>query len=49
MRWPVDTTVTNGLSFIVNSKVEVKDASILYEMSHQEGNEGSEGNNYEEW
>jgi hypothetical protein len=39
----------NSLSFIINLKQEVIDASILYEMSCKEGNERCQGDNYEEW
>ena len=36
----IDIGVTNGLSFIVNLKEGVTNASILREVSRQKGNEG---------
>ena len=45
----VDEYGLNLLSSITNSKQEVQDASILYEVSRQKGNEGRQGNNHEEW
>jgi len=44
----IDIAVTNGLSFIVNVKEEVRDASILYEMPGQEGDEKPKGDYDEE-
>jgi hypothetical protein len=44
----LDTAVTNGLSLAVNLKEEVRDASILYEMQSQEGNEESQDHYNEE-
>ena len=38
----------NSLPFIIK-KGRRTNASILYEMPSQKGNEGCQGNNYEEW
>ena len=44
----IGISTTNSLSFIINMKQEVTDASILYEMPYQKGNERCQGHNHEE-
>jgi len=43
----IDIVVIDGLSFIVNLEEEDYDASVLYEMPSQEGNERRQGHNNE--